>query len=49
VIALDTPAGPLLSRITRRSADRLGLAAGIACHAILKTVAIAPEDIGGGG
>ncbi len=49
VIALDTPAGPLLSRITRRSVDRLGLAPGTACHAILKTVAIAPEDIGGSG
>ena len=46
VVALDTPAGPLLSRITRRSAVRLGLAPGTACYAILKTVAIAPEDIG---
>ena len=48
VVALDTPAGPLLARITRRSADRLGLAPGTRCHAILKTVAIAPEDIGQG-
>ena len=48
VVALDTPAGPLLSRITGRSVDRLGLAPGTACHAILKTVAIAPEDIGVG-
>ncbi len=48
VVALETTAGPLLSRITRRSADRLGLAPGTACHAILKTVAIAPEDIGQG-
>ena len=49
VVALDTPAGPLLARITRRSVDRLGLAPGTPCHAILKTVAIAPEDIGQGG
>ena len=49
VVALDTPAGPLLSRVTRRSVDRLGLAPGTRCHAILKTVAIAPEDIGQGG
>lgn len=48
VVALDTGAGPLLARITRRSADRLGLGVGTACHAILKTVAIAPEDIGQG-
>ena len=48
VVALDTTAGPLLSRITRRSANRLGLAPGTACHAVLKTVAIAPEDIGRG-
>ncbi|PIE06851.1 MAG: molybdenum ABC transporter ATP-binding protein [Rhodobacterales bacterium] len=46
VVALDTPAGPLLSRITRRSVKRLGLVPGTRCHAILKTVAIAPEDIG---
>ena len=49
VVALDTPAGPLLSRITQRSVDRLGLVPGTACHAVLKTVAIAPEDIGWGG
>lgn len=46
VVALETPAGPLLARITARSVARLGLAPGTACHAILKTVAIAPEDVG---
>ncbi len=46
VVALATPAGTLLARLTRRSATRLGLAPGIPCHAILKTVAIAPEDVG---
>lgn len=49
VVALDTAAGPLLARITRRSVGRLGLAPGTSCHAVLKTVAIAPEDIGQGG
>jgi len=46
IVSLDTPAGRLLSRITRRSVDRLGLAPGMPCHAILKTIAIAPEDVG---
>jgi len=36
----------LLARITRRSAEALGLATGQACHAIVKTVAVAPEDVG---
>lgn len=48
IVALDTPAGPLLARITQRSATAMGLKAGEACHAVIKTVAIAPEDIGAG-
>jgi molybdate transport system ATP-binding protein len=47
IVVLDTPAGRVLSRVTRRSVARLGLAPGIACHAVLKTVSIAPEDVGG--
>ena len=35
----------LLARITRRSARALEIAPGLACYAILKSVAIAPEDI----
>ncbi len=35
----------LLVRLTRRSAEALGLAEGLACHAILKAVAIAPSDV----
>jgi len=48
IVALDTYAGRLLARITRRSADALGLGPGVAAHAIVKTVSVAPTDIGGG-
>ena len=47
MVSLDTPAGRVLARVTRRSAEALGLAEGVACHAIVKTVAIAPEDVSG--
>ena len=36
----------LLARITRRSADALGLRPGGTCFAVLKSVAVAPTDIG---
>ena len=36
MVALDTPAGRVLARITRRSADALGLAPGVAVHAVIK-------------
>ncbi|MCU0855162.1 MAG: molybdenum ABC transporter ATP-binding protein [Rhodobacteraceae bacterium] len=48
MVAVDTPAGRVLARITRRSADLLGLSPGVEVHAILKTVAVAPADVGGG-
>lgn len=48
IVSLRTPAGPILARVTRRSAAALGLAPGVAVHAIVKSVAIAPEDVGGG-
>ncbi|MBM3606072.1 MAG: molybdenum ABC transporter ATP-binding protein [Alphaproteobacteria bacterium] len=35
----------LVARLTRRSVGQLGLAPGQRCHAILKTVAVAPGDI----
>lgn len=38
----------LTARITRRSAEVMGLATGQACHAVIKTVATAPEDVGTG-
>jgi len=47
IVSLDTPAGVILARVTRRSAEALGFAVGMACHAVIKTVAIAPEDVGG--
>ncbi|ANT60117.1 molybdenum ABC transporter ATP-binding protein [Salipiger sp. CCB-MM3] len=47
MVSLDTGAGRILARITRRSAEALGLAPGVPCHAVMKSVAVAPEDIGG--
>lgn len=47
IISMVTPAGRILARVTRRSADALGLAEGCECYAVIKTVGIAPEDVGG--
>ena len=49
MVSLDTAAGRLLARVTRRSAAALGLAPGVECHAIVKTVSIARADIGAAG
>jgi molybdate transport system ATP-binding protein len=38
----------LAARITRRSVAAMGLVAGQPCHAIIKSVAVAPEDVGTG-
>ena len=38
----------LLARITRRSADALGLAPGVGVHAVIKSVSVARIDVGGG-
>jgi molybdate transport system ATP-binding protein len=46
IVAIDTKAGRVLARITRRSAAALGLAPGIEVHAVIKTVSVAPSDIG---
>ncbi|MEJ1993091.1 MAG: ATP-binding cassette domain-containing protein [Maritimibacter sp.] len=46
IVALATPAGTLLARLTKRSVARLDLSPGKDCYAILKTVAIAPENVG---
>lgn len=48
LVALDTAAGRILARITRRSAEALGLAPGISVHAIIKSVSVAPGDVGAG-
>lgn len=42
-IALDCGGTLLRARITRRSAAALGLAPGVPCHAVLKTVALARD------
>lgn len=47
IVALHTPAGSVLARITRRSATALALEEGGECYAIIKSVAIAPGDVNG--
>ncbi|WP_120631607.1 molybdenum ABC transporter ATP-binding protein [Ruegeria sp. EL01] len=47
IVSLKTPAGIVLARVTRRSVNALGLEAGATCHAVIKTVALAPQDVGG--
>ncbi|WP_171180753.1 molybdenum ABC transporter ATP-binding protein [Ruegeria sp. HKCCD8929] len=47
IVSVRTRAGMVLARVTRRSADALGLVEGAECYAVVKTVAIAPEDVGG--
>ena len=47
IVSVQTRAGIILSRITRRSTAALGLAVGAECHVVIKSVAIAPEGIGG--
>lgn len=45
VVRLACARDHLMARVTRRSADALGLAPGVSCHAILKSVAVAPGDV----
>ena len=47
MVSLTTPAGSILARVTRRSAQAMGLATGMTCYAVVKSVAVAPSDIGG--
>ena len=47
IVSLDTKAGPVLARITRRSAAALALTEGAQCYAVVKSVSVAPQDIGG--
>lgn len=49
IVSIRTQAGLVLARVTRRSSQSLGLAPGVDCHAIIKTVAVAPQDIGAPG
>ena len=45
IVQLDAGDDRLLARVTQRSADALGLAPGLPCHAIVKSVAVAPTDV----
>ncbi|WP_299878756.1 molybdenum ABC transporter ATP-binding protein [uncultured Sulfitobacter sp.] len=45
-IALKAGADRLLARVTARAVDEMGLAPGMACHAILKATTVAPGSIG---
>lgn len=47
LVQLRSGADLILARLTRRSAEALGLAPGVACHAIVKTVSVGRGDIGG--
>ena len=47
LVSIRTKAGPVLARITQRSAQALAIEPGVTCTAVIKSVAIAPEDIGG--
>lgn len=49
MVALDTPAGRVLARITRRSALALDLAPGVAVFAIIKSVSPERGDVGAAG
>lgn len=46
MVTIGVGAQTVLSRITRRSCEALQLAPGSPCFAIMKTVAVAPDDIG---
>jgi molybdate transport system ATP-binding protein len=48
MVALETPAGRVLARVTRRSALALGLAEGVEAVAVVKTVSVARTDVGTG-
>ncbi|SEL20577.1 molybdate transport system ATP-binding protein [Roseovarius azorensis] len=49
MVALDTAAGRVLARVTRRAATRLELVPGASAHAVVKSVSIAQADVGIGG
>jgi molybdate transport system ATP-binding protein len=48
LVSLASGGLDLMARITKRSANALGLRPGLSCHAVLKTVAVDPSDIGAG-
>jgi molybdate transport system ATP-binding protein len=44
----EPDAARLTARVTQRAVAALGLAPGQTCHAVIKTVSVAPEDVGAG-
>ena len=48
IVQMQCGSDRLLARVTRRSADALGLSPGDAVHAVIKSVSIARTDIGAG-
>lgn len=46
IVSVETQAGRVLARITRRSVQAMGLSEGQPIHAVIKSVAVAPEDVG---
>ncbi|RWR51556.1 molybdenum ABC transporter ATP-binding protein [Sinirhodobacter huangdaonensis] len=47
-VRLRMGADAMLALLTQRSVAALGLAPGVACHAVLKTVAVSRDDLGAG-
>lgn len=47
MVSLNTAAGKILARVTRRSAAAMGLETGTPVHAVVKSVSVAPQDVGG--
>lgn len=47
ILSLDTAAGPVLARITKRSLAALDLQVGTQLFAIVKTVSVSPSDVSG--
>jgi len=46
LVSLETGSGIILARVTRRAAGQMGLQVGDECHALIKTLSVAPENIG---
>jgi len=46
LVTLDVGGDRLSARITRRSAQAMNLEIGQPCHAVIKSVSVAPEDVG---
>jgi molybdate transport system ATP-binding protein len=44
-VGIQTAAGLIWSRVTQRSVARLGLRVGLGCHAVIKSVAVAQDNL----